>query len=61
MNALERHINEMRVCKKAMLKTDSMYLKNDFSKKFHRMNKELKEYCYYRGFDYKDILKKFNI
>lgn len=39
MNALERHINEMKVCKKAMMKTQSIYLKNDYAKKFHRMNK----------------------
>lgn len=61
MNALERHINEMKVCKKAMMKTQSIYLKNDYAKKFHRMNKELKEYCFYRGYDYKEILKKFNL
>lgn len=58
MKAIERHIEEIKMYKAAIENTNSAYLKNDYSKKISRMINELKEYCYYRDYDLKAILKK---
>lgn len=61
MNALERHIDEIKKYKKAIDKTDSIYLKNDYYKKIDRMFKELKEYCKYRGYNFNEIIIKYKL
>ena len=60
MKAIERHIEEIRQYKTAREKTDSRYLKNDYSKKINHMMKELREYCHYRNYNYKAILRRLN-
>lgn len=60
MKAIERHINEIKRYQEAIEKTDSNYLKNDYSKKISRMIKELREYCYYRDYDFTDVLRRLN-
>lgn len=57
MQAIERHIAEMKRLKTAFNKTNSMYLKNDYAKAIRKMQRELREYCGYRGLDYKQIIK----
>lgn len=61
MNALERHIDEMKRYKQAIDKTKSICLKNDYYKKLGRMYKELKMYCMYREYDFKEIRKKYKL
>lgn len=58
MAALDNHIAEMRRVRQAILKTNSEPLKADYGKKYKKMRRELKEYCSYRGIDYKPILSK---
>lgn len=61
MNALEEHINEIKRFKGAIAKSNSTYLKNDYSKHLMFLMKELKIYCKYRGYNYKEILKIYDI
>lgn len=61
MKAIERHIEEIKQYKRAIDKTDSIYLKNDYYKKIDRMFKELKEYCKYRDYNFKSILQRYKL
>jgi hypothetical protein len=61
MNAIERHIEEIIRYKQAIERTKSVYLKNDYSKCVRSLKKELKEYCSYRGYNYKEIVKAYKI
>lgn len=61
MNALERHIEEIKSYQEAIDRTDSVYLKNDYYKKINKMFNELKEYCLYRQYDFKEILRKYRL
>lgn len=57
MKAAREHIQEINRLYKAMHKSKSQYLKNDYSKRIHNMKKELKTYCGYRGYNYKELMK----
>ena len=57
MKAAREHIEEINRMYVAVEKTKSQYLKNDYSKNIHRMKKELKTYCGYKGYDYKELSK----
>jgi len=57
MQAIERHIAEMKRLKTAFNSTDSIRLKNDYAKAIRQMQRDLQEYCSYRGLDYKQIIK----
>ena len=48
MQAIERHIAEMKRLREAFNNTKSSYLKNDYAKAIRRMQGELREYCDYR-------------
>lgn len=48
-NAEEAHIAEMNRLREAIKKTDSEYLKADYSKALKRMKRELKEYRRFRS------------
>lgn len=61
MKAVERHIEEIKKYQKAIDRTDSIYLKLDYSKKINRMIKELREYCHYRNYNFKAILRRLNV
>lgn len=61
MNALEKHINEIKRVKGAIDKSNSTYLKNDYSKYLMFLMKELKAYCNYRKLNFKDIIRKYKI
>lgn len=61
MKALQRHIEEIMRYKQAIEKTNSAYLKNDYSKCIYEMKRELKEYCGYRGYNYKEIIKNYKL
>lgn len=58
MNAVNRQLEEIKRLKRAINKTKSQYIKNDYSKNIRKLQKELKEYCQYRGYNYKEIIKK---
>lgn len=58
MKAVERHIAEIKKYQQAIRKTKSAYLKNDYSKCISRLIQELHEYCKYRGYDFKKIIKQ---
>jgi len=56
MQAIERHIAEMKRLKTAFNKTKSIYLKNDYAKAIRHMQEELREYCDHRGLSYKEVI-----
>lgn len=56
MKAAIRQMKEIDRLEKAISKTKSVYLKNDYIKNLRTLKSELKEYCGYRGFDYDRIL-----
>lgn len=56
MKAALRQVAEINRLKTAIEKTDSAYLKNDYAKNIRKLQKELKEYCGYKGYDYKAII-----
>lgn len=56
MKAAMRHVEEINRMKEALKKTNSEHLRIDYSKSIKRKQKELREYCYYRGFDYKRLI-----
>lgn len=56
MKAAKRQVEEIRRLEKAIEKTKSNHLKNDYSKNIRTLKMELKEYCGYRGFDYEKVL-----
>lgn len=60
MKAVERQLDEIRKYQKAMNKTNSCYLKNDYSKCISRLINELREYCKYRNYDFKEIIRRLN-
>lgn len=45
----EKHINEMNRLKMAIEKSNSEYLKRDYTKAYNRMKLELKEYDSYKN------------
>lgn len=57
MRAAREHIQEINRLYETMNKSKSYYLKNDYSKRIHRMKKELKTYCKYRGYNYHELMK----
>lgn len=61
MKAVERQVSNIIRLQTAIRKTNSYYLKNDYSKAIHRLKRELKEYCGLRMYDYKAILRKYEI
>ena len=56
MRAVMRQLEEINRVKEAIHKTESPHLKQDYQKHLKRLKKELREYCYYRGFAYKEII-----
>lgn len=58
MTALERHLAEMKRLKTAFNNTDSARLKNNYAKAIRKMQQELREYCGYKGLDYKKLMRE---
>lgn len=56
MKAAMRQVEEIDRLEKAISKTKSVYLKNDYMKNMRTLKAELKEYCGYRGFDYQRVV-----
>lgn len=56
MNAAMRQVAEINRVTEAIQNTKSPYLMRDYEKNLRRLKKELREYCYYRGFNFKQIL-----
>lgn len=59
MNAAKQHLEYIREYQKIVDRTDNPHIRNDYTKAIKRLEKELKTYCMLRGFDYKEVLKKF--
>lgn len=57
MKAVQRQLQEIDRLKTAIDKSDSQYLKNDYSKNIRVLTAELKEYCEWRGYDFQQIMK----
>ena len=51
-----RNLSVRHLVEEALKKTYSPYLKQDYQKHLKRLKKDLREYCYYRGFNYKEII-----
>ena len=56
MTPLEKHIDEIKRFKGAIAKSNSAYLKNDYSKHLSVLMRELKTYCNYRKLNIKDTI-----
>lgn len=56
-----KHIEQIKACYRAMINSNSPYLRNDLEKKAHSLKKELKEYCAYKNISYKSIVRVYNI
>lgn len=50
-------VAEIERLKIAAEKTESKYLRKDYSKAIKRLVAELKEYCGYRKLDFKELMK----
>lgn len=59
MKAVMRQVEEINRLLTALKKTDSKYLKHDYTKAIKLKTKELKEYCFYKGYDYKEISRRY--
>lgn len=57
MKAVQKQIDEIKRMQEALAKTDSKRLKADYSKRIARLKADLKEYCGYRGVDYREIIE----
>lgn len=49
-------VDEIKRMKAAIDNTNSAYLKNDYAKGIRRLQNELREYCGYRGYCFKEII-----
>lgn len=54
-------INEIKRLYDGCIVTKSPYLKNDYEKKIKALKRDLKEYCSYKKFNYKELCVKYNI
>ena len=57
MRAIVEHLKEIEKYQTIVNNSTNPYVINDYSKAIHRLKKELKTYCRYRGLDYKQVLK----
>jgi hypothetical protein len=55
MNALERHIAEIKRLKEEKSKSKSRYLISDYNKKIKEMITDLREYCKIRNLDFNEV------
>ena len=53
-----KFIEEINRKKLALQKTKSTYLKNDYSKSIRQDMEDIKEYCEYKGLDFKELIKR---
>ena len=51
-------VNKIKDLETAINKTTSIYLKQDYRKAINRLKKDLKDYCYFKNYNYSDLLKK---
>lgn len=58
MKAVNKQIAEIKRLYGAINKTNSKYLKNDYTKNIKTLKRGLKEYCSYKGYNYNEILKQ---
>ena len=58
MKAANELIKEIKEHKEAIKASSSPYLIKDREKRIKRLERDLKEYCSYKGYDYKKIIKK---
>jgi hypothetical protein len=56
MRAARKQVEEIQRLKKAIEKTKSAHLKNDYSKNIKRLTSELREYCKYRNYDFYKVI-----
>ena len=54
-------IKEIRRLYHGRMVTQSPYLKNDYQKKIRALKRDLKEYCSYKHFNYKQLCEMNNI
>lgn len=54
-------IKEIRRLYYGCMVTQSPYLKNDYKKKIRALKRDLKEYCGYKNFNYKQLCEMNNI
>lgn len=54
-------IDEIKRLQMSCIKSKSIYLKKDYSKKIKSLKRDLKEYCFYKKYNYKNICQEYNI
>lgn len=54
-------INEIKRLYAACIKSESNYLKTDYSKQIKKLKKDLKEYCGYKNLNYDKLCDEYQI
>ena len=54
-------INQIKGLYDSCIKSKSPYLKNDYEKKIRSLKRDLKEYCFYKKINYKQLCERNNI
>lgn len=57
MKAVNKQLEEIKRVKEALEKSQSPKFKNDYGKYLKRLKKELKAYCFCKGYNYQEIIK----
>lgn len=58
MKAVNKQLEEINRLQAAIAKTKSKHLKIDYQKAISKKKKQLKEYCFIKGYSYNKIIKK---
>lgn len=59
MESVKRQVDEIKRLQQIVNKSKSRFIKNDYTKRIIRLKNELKDYCDYRGYDYKKVRKQW--
>lgn len=51
-------VKKIKDLEKVINNTNSIYLKQDYRKQINRLKKDLKDYCFFKNYNYNDLLKK---
>ena len=51
-------VNKIKKLETIINNTSSNYLKADYRKQINSLKKDLKDYCFFKHFNYNDLLKK---
>lgn len=56
MKAVKQQLADIKKYQDIVNKSNNPYIINDYTKAIRRLERELKTYCKFRGYDYNDII-----